>query len=146
MKYKVLILLLCFLLIGCGQNKTYELSSEYYQKDNLIEITKEELQKLENDEKSFSVFLYQPFCSASNELEETVTTFLKEHQISFYKIAYTNIDETLLGDTVKYYPSVIIYEKGKIIKYLRADCNEDMCCYENAYNFENWFTETIPLE
>lgn len=50
-----------------------------------------------------------------------------------------------LNETLKYYPSVAIYQEGKIIAYLRADSNDDKSYYESVEGFREWFTKYISL-
>ena len=71
---------------------------------------------------------------------------MKKYKISFYKIPYSKIKNTELGKKIKYYPSFIIYQNGKIIDYLEADKNEDLKRYKNVDEFKQWFTKYIKIK
>ena len=60
MKKILLVLLGCLLLTGCKQDKFY-LEDKYYESNNLIEPTVEEVNKLFENKESFAAFVYTPF-------------------------------------------------------------------------------------
>ena len=53
--------------------------------------------------------------------------------------------DTSIYETVKYFPSVIIYDKGKIVKYLRFDSDEDKDFYRSYDGFSKWFKANVKL-
>ena len=72
--------------------------------------------------------------------------FSNEEKITIYKIAYSNIKDTKLGTKVKYYPSFLIYNKGKLISYLKSNKDEDTLCYTSKEEFKKWFTKYVKLK
>lgn len=142
---KLLIIFICFLLLtGCNNNK-YNLDKEYYNNTSLKDITKEELINLEKDKSSFAVFLYQPSCTVSTNLNNIIETFIEENDITIYKYSFSNIEDTKMEEVIKHYPTVVLYKKGKIHTFLDANCNEDLSCYQNINDFNNWFTNNIKM-
>ena len=93
--------------------KTFYLDEDYYSSDTIKEISISELDTLIENKKSFVVFVYQPMCLTSNDFAQVLNEFSNEEKIAIYKIAYSNIKDTKLGTKVKYYPSFLIYNKGK---------------------------------
>ncbi len=140
MKKLIFLCFFCLFISGCGNKEIYPLSEKYYQGDSLITIDNHTLKDLENTKSSFAVFVYMPNCLTSASFREVVERFLAEEEI-----AGTIIDDTKLNETLKYYPSVAIYQEGKIIAYLRADSNDDKSYYESVEGFREWFTKYISL-
>lgn len=147
---KKILLLMFFstlLMIGCQSEQSFELDEEYYNNSNaLVEINNEKLRSLEKEKGSFAVFVYLPNCATSTEFNNILMEFLEKKQMSFYKISGLDIDNTKIGETLKFYPSVVIYNQGEIFSYLRADSNEDKNYYKSSDNFEEWFTAKVFLD
>lgn len=136
-KFYLLIILMLFTCACSNSNNT--LSNHYYQNEQLIEIDNEKLVELEQNKESFAVFLYTPACLTSLDFKQVVEEFLKTNNLSFYAVSKAETDNTILSQTVKYYPSVVIYDEGKITKYLQADSDEDLKYYKTAENLKDWF-------
>ena len=128
------------MLFTCAcSNSNNTLSNHYYQNEQLIELDNEKLVELEQNKESFAVFLYTPACLTSLDFKQVVEEFLKTNNLSFYAVSKAETDNTILSQTVKYYPSVVIYDEGKITKYLQADSDEDLKYYKTAENLKDWF-------
>lgn len=143
---KIILLFISLLLLSCTPKEPFELNEEYYQNNTLIEISNEEVQTLEKDKKSFAIFIYNPGCSTSTAFNEVLETFTKENQISIYKISGLELENTKINDTLKFYPSVVIYNQGNIASYLRANNDEDTQYYQSVDNFKEWFTKSVILK
>lgn len=126
--------------------KKFYLENTYYKSPAMEEIKFDELNNLTKEKKSFAVFIYQPMCVTSSKFETILNDFLKENNISIYKLAYSNIKDTTLVKTIKYYPSFIIYHKGKIVDYLEADKDKDVAAYTTKDGFKEWFTKYVKLK
>lgn len=153
MKSKILIITftiiisILFIIILNNQNiKTFNLDNKYYKKNLLEEIDTKKLNKLLNDKESFGIFVYQPMCFTSTQLNTVISDFQKKNKLSFYKISFSNIKNTSIEKYLKYSPSFIIYKKGKMIDFLEADKNEDIEYYKTADGFTNWFTKYVKLK
>lgn len=141
---KLVVVFLVLLCVGCS-NKTFDLDDKYYKEASIKEISYEELDKLSKDKESFGVFIYQPLCETSAGFEAILNNFTKQYQMSFYKVAYSNIKDTKLSEKIKYYPSFIIYKDGKIVDYLEADKDEDISRYKNIEEFKSWISSYVNL-
>lgn len=136
-----------------SSDEQISLNSEYLNTDGKqIEISKQTentedfLQNLITEEKSFVVYASLPICSGETaEFKEYVLRFQKENKISFYYITSDYVKDTSIYETVKYFPSVIIYDKGKIVKYLRFDSDEDKDFYRSYDGFSKWFKANVKL-
>lgn len=125
--------------------KTFYLDDDYYGSSEIIEIGKDELYDLINKKESFAVFVYQPMCVTSADFESVLYSFLENKKISIYKISFSSIKNTEIGDIIKYYPSFIIYNEGKMVDFLEADKDEDVEFYTSEKGFEKWFTKYVNL-
>lgn len=142
----VLIITIIAILLPNKSEKTFYLEDNYYGANNMIEIKIDELNKLIDKKESFAIFIYQPMCVTSSNFENILSDFLKDNQISIYKIAFSNIKNSDIGKSIKYYPSFIIYNKGEMIDFLEADKDEDVDYYSSEERFESWFTRYVKLK
>ena len=125
MKKKIIIIIsiILVILISIGlfflgrklSDKRFLLNEKYYMSSNYIDLDKEKLDKLIKDKESFAIFVYQPMCAASSALEKVIDEFKSNHIVSFYKISFTDMKETVLYDTITYYPSLVIFKDGEIV-------------------------------
>ena len=53
--------------------------------------------------------------------------------------------KTFISDTVKFAPSVVIINNGKIITYLDAESDADYEIYQDETKFDNWLNNYIYL-
>lgn len=141
----LIISVIVFWFINKNQ-KPFFLENDYYGGSKITEIEFNELNELVENKKSFVIFIYQPMCVTSANFESVLNEFLKENQISIYKISFANIKDTYLNKYIKYYPSFIIYNKGKIVDFLEADKDEDVSSYTSKDEFKNWFTKYVKLK
>ncbi len=140
------ILLILILLSMSPREKTFYLNDEYYGHSSLIEIDSDALKTLEEDKRSFAVFVYQPYCTTSYDFNNHVTKFLDTYQMTFHKILFSNIKDTSIANYVKYCPSVVIYQNGQVVAYLDASSNKDMVYYESVKGLKKWFTTYVLLK
>lgn len=123
----------------------FKLEERYYSGSSYLNLDENTLNNLIKKEESFVVFVYQPMCAASSTLEGVIDEFLETYTVNFYKIQFSDMKETVLGDTVSYYPSVVIYEKGKVVDYLDANSGEDTDIYKNVDKFTEWFKSYVKV-
>lgn len=142
----VLFVTISVILFINKREKAFYLEDSYYGTNDMIELKNDELNKLIDKKESFAVFIYQPLCITSSDFENILSQFLEDNQTRIYKIAFSNIKETDLGKSVKYYPSFIIYNKGKMVDFLEADKDEDVRYYSSKDEFESWFTRYVKLK
>lgn len=147
-----LLVIFCTIFItGCNNgNDLFLLEDEYYgnynQDNPFLVIENQELNNLIEEKKSFAIFIYQPMCISSNDFEQVLADFTNTYEINFYKIAFSNIKDTTLGEKVKYYPSFAIFKEGKLVDYLEPDKDEDIEYYKSSEGFKKWFTKYVELK
>lgn len=142
----IIVSILFIFLVLNNNKKTFFLENKYYGLKSINEIKIDELNKLIDNKESFAVFIYQPMCITSSDFEEVLNSFLEENQISIYKIAYSDIKDTDIGKSVKYYPSFIIYNKGEMVDFLESNKDEDVNYYSSKEGFSKWFTKYVDLK
>lgn len=145
MKKRLLILVgVLLLLVGCKQEKFY-LEENLYENNTIIDITVKELKKLEKDKKNFALFVYLPGCTSCAEFKEVLNDFHKDNKVEFYSISITECDDTSVSDTIKFAPSMLLYEDGKVVAYLDATSDEDKLALTEVNSFKTWLEKYIYI-
>ncbi len=120
------------------------LDQEYYGEGaNYQELSVGEYEGLINDGKSFLVFVDQSGCQTAEELKGYMSQYMARHGVLAYKMMFSDAKNSSLHDAVKYYPSVAIVSKGKVVAWLRADSDEDAAAYNNYDDFEKWMNKYL---
>lgn len=133
-------------ILSFGMRYPFHLDSEYYQAKDFTTIQYNELTELIAKKKSFVVFVYQPMCAASADFEEVLDEFRTQNQVSIYKIAFSDIKDTEIGQKIQHYPSFAIFKQGTLVEYLDAEADEDTEYYQAADKFKEWFIKYISLK
>ena len=135
-------------LSGCNKKEEipFKLEQEYYGKEEFIELNKDELNNLIDKEKTFAVFLFQPFCEAAANFNEVLKEFMSTNKLAIYKMQFKDIKGTELEKHVKYYPSLVIYKDGKLIDFLEADKDEDTKSFKYIDSFIEWFKQYVIID
>ena len=71
---------------------------------------------------------------------------MKKHNISIISIPFAEFKKTIFYKKVKYAPTIIIINKGKIIAYLDANSDKDLKKYQDINEFEKWIDNYIYLK
>lgn len=142
MKKLFLILLTVITLTSCAP-KQFELDDEYYFNYDLIEIESlDEVEQMANDGKSFALFVYMQGCSSCAAFKPVLNAFLKQNEMTFYSISAEVIGENKgnsIMKAIEYAPSVLLYNKGKVIASLDAMSDDDLPYYKTVAAFTSWF-------
>ena len=141
-----LVAILGLFVFFSNHNQTFYLEDSYYEKAGFKEINASELDRLIGNQESFAIFIYQPACVTSADFEEVLTEALDEKSLTVYKIAFSKLKDTKIGDQIEYYPSFAIFRKGKLVDFLKSDQDEDTAKYEDRTEFLNWLTSYIKIK
>ena len=90
----------------------FEFEADLYGRAELIEIDAAGYEELVAEGASFGMLVYQPLCTTSYEFTQVVTEFMEAEQVSFYKIPFSQLQETALATVVTYYPSFVLVREG----------------------------------
>lgn len=131
----ILVILLVFLYQNI-KNKPFYLEDKYYVNE-IIEIDSKEYSELVKKKESFAVALYKPNCGASSAFLEVLNEFSSNYKISIYKMTFEEMKKTKLK--IKYYPSLALINKGRLVDYLESDKDSDIKYYKTSEGFNEWF-------
>ena len=144
---KLLVLLIIFIsLTGCSKDNKFYLDDKLYNSGTYIEINKEELDNLQNNKSSYLLFTYNSYCTFKVPCDNIFEEVMKKYNIDVYKMPFELMKKTFIYEKVKYVPSLIIINKGKIVTYLDANKESDLEKYQNSNKFENWLDKYIYLK
>lgn len=143
MKKIIVLILISLLLVGC--NGKIKLDDKYYKRSEFIDIDYLDVDDLIKSKENFVVFIYQPMCTMSSEFEKLLDEYMDIRKISIYKMSFTDMKKTSLKDTVKFYPSFIIFKDGEVVDFLDADSDEDTNKYKILKAFKEWFEGYVEI-
>ena len=143
MKKIIVLILVSLLLVGC--NGKIKLEDKYYKRSEFIDIDYLGVDDLIKSKENFVVFIYQPMCTMSSEFEKLLDEYMDIRKISIYKMSFTDMKKTSLKDTVKFYPSFIIFKDGEVVDFLDADSDEDTNKYKILKAFKEWFEGYVEI-
>ena len=126
--------------------KPFFLNDEYYLNAQIKEIELEELEDLIKQNQSFGLLVYQPICIVSSSFSKIVEEYSNTNNLTFYKIAFNKIKDTDLNKKITYYPSFVLYKKGKVKTYLDATNNEDIKFFSSINGFNTWINKYLKLK
>lgn len=130
------------LVSGAFQNTGFVIDAEYRCEGKCdgeyMELDSSSYDKLVAEKKSFVVFVDQGGCTTADKLREYVRKYAVSHGVKVYKMMFEEMKKTSLHDEIKYYPSVAVISRGKVVGYLRADADEDADAYNSYEAFEKW--------
>ncbi len=117
------------------------------QQIELAEVSEDPVATLDQmfeDKKSFVLYVSLPICNGdAAKFKQYVLDFQHREKVSFYYLTSDYIKDSLVYETVKYFPSVIIVKEGKIINYLKYDSDEDIEYYKSYDGFSKWFKSNV---
>jgi hypothetical protein len=117
-----------------GSNKVV-LDAEYYCTEgcdgDMAELDGVGYEELVQNGGSFVVFVDQGGCTTADRLRGYVEDYANNMGIRAYRMMFAEARETSIHDYVKYYPSVVIVSKGRVVGYLRADSDDDADYYNH---------------
>lgn len=149
MKKLLLILLTLFIFVACS-SKPFSLDEEYYFHKDLIEIESlDQVQQMVDDEKSFALFVYMDGCTSCAAFKPVLNTFLTQNEMTFYQISASIIGEdknNSIMKAIEYAPSVLLYNKGKVVASLDAMSDDDLPYYKTADAFTSWFIKYCEIK
>ena len=138
-----------FLILMMGLFLTWRyqkitLESKYYGKGEFIATDSAEVNNLKNE--NYVLFVKSSFCSFAVPCDTIFQKVMEEEKVSFLTITIDEYKKTNFYETVKYAPTVIIIEKGKIKAYLNANRDDDLKKYQDSNEFRKWLAKYVKLK
>ena len=135
---------------GWFSDSKFSLSAEYYCDGEcapeLMELTAEDYEGLLEAGKSFILFIDQDGCQTADKLRGFVLDYMDSENLRAYRMSFSDMRETSLYPTIKYYPSVAFISDGKVVGFLRADSNEDAEAYNSEDAFYTWMNRYLKAQ
>lgn len=121
---------------------------EGIETSNFIRINNvDELKQLQEQVKTFPLFVYLSGCSTCAKFFPLVKQFSNENDIQMYAVELKTIwdEENPVRDRIKYAPSMFVFEDGEVVDYLTAEGDEDSEYFKNYDKLIEWFNKTIDI-
>lgn len=142
MKKIIIILLPLLILTGCKKQEKINLTKKYYNEGKFITIN-----SLENlEQETYILYIYNNYCSFEIPCDKIFKQYMEKYKIDFLSMPFKEFKNTKYYNKVKYAPSIIIIDKGKIIGYLDANKDKDLKKYQDVYELEKWLNKYIKTE
>ena len=108
----------------------------------------DELNQLENEGKTFALYVYMPGCVSCASFAPIVKEFTKQNGIDMYAVELSVLAKTRnsVSDRVTYTPSMFIYKDGEVVAYLDPGSNDDLPYYETLDGLTEWFNKYIDIK
>ena len=144
----VIIILLLLIVLGLflrpkQEIKKVYLSEEYYQEGNFIEMNSEDMETLKD--KTYILYIYNSYCKFPIPCDSIFEEFMTSYHISFVSMPFADFKETSYYPQVKYAPSIILIQEGKIRTYLDANADKDVNKYQDVQELKEWLEQYIYL-
>ena len=118
------------------------------EKSNFIRLkTVEDLQKLENENKTFPLFVFLSGCPSCAKFLPIVQEYSDKNNIQIYSIDLNDIwgNDNSVTERIKYAPSLFIYKDGEVIDFLESSNNEDYPMYQSVDKLSEWIASKIDI-
>ena len=79
------------------------------------------------------------------DFEKVLTEFTKDNNLTVFRININDIEGTKIEEKIKYTPSLVIYKKGALYKYLDANSDDDTEYYKSTDSLKKWLDKYITL-
>lgn len=144
---KILLLILPIIFItGCGKQEIITLEDKYYNNNTFITSTATEIDSYLENKESFILYTYNNYCTLKIPCESVFESFMANNNISILSIPFSELKNSKLSKKIKYAPTVIIVDKGKVITSLNAESDNDLPKYQDVDEFTNWIKEYIVID
>ncbi len=131
-------------LVGWFGEAKITLDQEYRgESTELMDLSVSEYDELIKAKKSFVIFVDQGGCTTADRLRGYVQDWATTNEIKAYRMMFKDVKESSLHEYIKYYPSVVLVDKGRVRVYLRADSDDDAKMYNDYGEFEAWIKRWV---
>lgn len=115
-----------------------ECDGEFLEGESGAGLKAREYEELIEAKKSFILLVDQGGCTTAERLKGYMRDFAKEAGVKVYRMMFSEVKNSSLHEKVKYYPSVVVVSFGEVIRFLRADSDEDAKMYNDYEEFKGW--------
>ena len=106
-----------------------------------------QLKALEDEGRSFLLYVYLPGCSSCMSFKPIVKEFKQNNDLEIYAVDLSKIfkESNSVSDRVSYTPSFFIYENGEVKAFLDPQSDDDIKYYETLEGFSSWVNSYIDV-
>lgn len=143
-----IIVLFAFFLCGCKEVKKFSLEDKYYNNDSIMVYSSfDEISELISNKENFVLYIYLDGCLTCRDLRFIAEEYFSEKKIMIYALNYDEMEKgSQLKKTIEYAPSVVLFQKGKIVKFLDTSSDDDIFAFKDIDGFSTWFETYIELK
>ena len=144
-----IVVLIGFVVVGGAMNGWFEdekviIGEEYIGEfTDFKTISATEYEELINKKDSFILLVDQTGCDTADKVRGFAENWGKEEGVKVLRIMFAEMRETSLHNEIKYYPSVAVISKGRLVGFLRADSDEDAEKFNSYEVFKGWMGKYI---
>ncbi len=116
---------------------------------SFIEITDaDELRKMEEEGKTFLLYVYLPGCSSCASFKPIVKEFKEANDIDIYAVDLSAIfnDSNSVTDRVSYTPSFFVYKDGEVAGYLDPGSDDDLPYYQTLEGLSSFVAKYLDVQ
>jgi len=139
-----------FVIVVAGfmifRDSKFELDDNMYGNGQIIDISIDDVKTKVAEHQSFALFVSQPGCRTADDLRAIIKEFASAHHLTIYEVDYSGLRESNLVPGLKFYPSFIVFRRGKPVDFLEADSDKDASAYTGLDGFSAWFTDHIIMK
>lgn len=135
----------CLVVGFLNRDRHFQLNESDYGNTGFVDIDGAKYEEMIKNKESFMVFVDMTGCITADGLRERTKKFSEEHNVRFYRIMWPEAKEVSIRDFLKYYPSVILINKGTVASYLRTDSDEDSDRYNSYEALSEWILKYIKF-
>ncbi|MCR4633304.1 MAG: hypothetical protein K5648_04190 [Erysipelotrichaceae bacterium] len=108
----------------------------------------DELRKLEEEGKTFLLYVYLPGCSSCVSFKPIVKEFQEANDIGIYAVDLSAIfkESNSVSDRVSFSPSFFIYIDGEVAAYLDPGSDEDLPYYQTLEGLSSFVSKYLDVE
>ena len=130
--------------IYLNKDNRFYLEDKYYNNNEFINIDANSYNDYKND--SYILFTFNNYCNLPIPCEEIFKSFIEKNNIAILYIPFEEFKNIDLYNHVKYAPSIIVVNKGKMVAYLDAEKDDDLIKYQDENAFEEWISKYIYIK
>ncbi len=127
------------------ETQQVRLETSSYGVSEVKDLTQAEYEQMIVSERSFVLMVDNPGCVTTANMREMMSNFSDDLKFTYYRIFWQDTKNTNIRNYIKYFPSILIIDKGKVIKALQADSDDDAKYYNNAEDLKTWLETYIKF-
>ncbi len=103
---------------------------------------------MEEEGKTFLLYVYLPGCSSCASFLPIVKEFKKANEIDMYAVVLSDIfkESNSVSDRLSYTPSIFIYKDGEVLAYLDPASDADLPYYQTLEGLSGWVGQYLDVK